>query len=142
MIKIINCTNKNYLKKLQVFLELRRSQKKNVSKKVSKIIKDIKKGGVKALLKYERKFSKNNNIKPSKKEINKAIRMLNPKVKKAIDFSYNKILNFHKKQLKNFKNISYIDKLKNKVINIETAKSEILKVNNVSLCNIDEFEGR
>ena len=58
MIKIINCTNKNYLKKLQVFLELRRSQKKNVSKKVSKIIKDIKKGGVKALLKYERKFSK------------------------------------------------------------------------------------
>ena len=32
-----------------------------------------------------------------------------------------------------------IDKLKNKVINIETAKSEILKVNNVSLCNIDEF---
>ncbi len=115
MIKIINCTNKNYLEKLQVYLELRRFQKKNVSKKVSKIIKDIKKSGFKALLKYERKFSKNNNIKSSKKEINKAIRMLNPKVKKAIDFSYNKILNFHKKQLKNFKNISYIDKLKNKL---------------------------
>ena len=114
MIKIINCTNKNYLKKLQFFLELRRSQKNNELKKVSKIIKDIKKNGVKALLKYERKYSKNNNITSSKKEINKAIKMLNPKVKKAIDFSYNKILNFHKKQLKNFKNISYIDILKNK----------------------------
>lgn len=32
-----------------------------------------------------------------------------------------------------------IDKLKNKVINVETAKNEILKVDNVALCSIDEF---
>ncbi len=115
MIKIINCTNKNYLKKLQSFLELRRSKKNTESKIVSNIINDIKKNGIKALLKYEKKFGKNNNIKPSREEINRAIRKLNPKVKKAIDFSYNKILNFHKKQLKSFKNISYTDKLKNKL---------------------------
>ena len=29
-----------------------------------------------------------------------------------------------------------IDKLKNKVINVETAKNEILKVDNVALCRI------
>ena len=115
MIKIINCTNKNYLKKLDSLLELRRFNKNDKVKIVSKIIQDIKKNGTKALLKYEKKFSKNNTIRVSEKEINKAIRKLNPKVKKAIDFSYNKILNFHKKQLKNFKNISYIDKLKNKL---------------------------
>ena len=32
-----------------------------------------------------------------------------------------------------------IDKLKNKNINVETAKSEILKVDNVGLCSIDEL---
>ena len=32
-----------------------------------------------------------------------------------------------------------IDKLNNKVINVETAKSEILKVDNVGLCSIDEL---
>ncbi len=32
-----------------------------------------------------------------------------------------------------------IDKLNNKVINVETAKSEILKVDNVSLCGINEL---
>ena len=32
-----------------------------------------------------------------------------------------------------------IDKLKNKSINVETAKSEILKVDNVGLCSIDEL---
>ena len=31
------------------------------------------------------------------------------------------------------------DKLKNKNINVETAKSEILKVDNVGLCSIDEL---
>ncbi len=115
MIKKINCSNKNYLKRLQNFLELRRFKKNDELKIVSKIIKDIKKNGFRALLKYEKKFGKNNNISSSKEEINKAIRKLNPKVKEAIDFSYNKILDFHKKQLKNLKNISYIDKLNNKL---------------------------
>tara|TARA_Y100000780_G_scaffold180795_1_gene166433 strand:- start:399 stop:587 length:189 start_codon:yes stop_codon:yes gene_type:complete len=32
-----------------------------------------------------------------------------------------------------------IDKLKNKNIDIETAKNEILKVDNVGLCSIDEL---
>ena len=46
------------------------------------------------MLKYERKFSQNNKIKPSKEEINKSIKSLNPKIKKAIDFAYSRILKF------------------------------------------------
>ena len=115
MIKIINCNSKNYKKKLTTLLEKRRSGKETVSKIVSKILKDIKKNGNKALLKYERRLSKNSNIISTKNEINKAIRNLDPKVKKSIDFAYNKISDFHKKQLKSLKNISYTDKFKNKL---------------------------
>ena len=115
MIKIINCNRNNYKKKLITLLEKRRSGKDAVSKIVVKILKDIKNNGNKALLKYERRLSKNSNIISTKNEINKAIRKLDPKVRKAIDFAYNKILNFHKKQLNNQKNIIYKDKLKNKL---------------------------
>ena len=115
MIKVINSNNKNYLNKLNSLLEKRRSGKKIDTQIVTKILKDIKKNKTKALLKYEKKFSKNKNIKSTNNEINKAIRRLDPKVKKALDFAYNKILNFHKKQLKNLKNISYKDKFNNKL---------------------------
>ena len=47
------------------------------------------------------------------KQINKSIKSLNPKVKKAIDLAYNRIYKFHSFQ--KFKNISYIDKFKNKL---------------------------
>ncbi len=39
--------------------------------------------------------------------------MLDPKVKKAIDFAYQRILKFHK--LQKVKDINYVDKLKNKI---------------------------
>ncbi len=43
MIKILNCKNKNYIKKLIDFLEKRRSRKSINTKIVSEILKDIKK---------------------------------------------------------------------------------------------------
>ena len=46
-------------------------------------------------------------------EINKAIRSLNPNVKKAIDFAYNRILKFHKTQ--KIKNLKYKDSLGNSI---------------------------
>ena len=115
MIKTLNCKSKNYKNKLIKLLELRRSVKSVNTSIVSKILKDIKKNGNKALLKYERRLSQNNNIISTSNEINKVIRSLDPKVKKAIDFAYNKISYFHKKQLKSLKNISYTDNLKNKL---------------------------
>ncbi len=113
MIKQINCNKKNYLDNLIKFLDARRSSKKPENKIISKILSDIKKNKNKALIKYEKKFSKNSQIKPSIKEINNAIKFLDPKIKKAIDFALKRIFNFHIKQ-KN-KNILYKDSLNNKI---------------------------
>ena len=113
MIKVINCKNKNYNKELLSFLDKRRSGKATDTAIVPKILKDIKINGRKALLKYEKKFSKNTEIVPSSQKINKSIKLLNPKIKKAIDFAYDRILKFHSKQ--KIKDIKYVDKFKNKL---------------------------
>ena len=113
MIKIFKCNNSNYTNKLIQFLDKRRNEKNYDVKKVSLIIKDIKKNKTKALLKYEKKFSKNTKIKPTKKEINKSIKSLDPKIKNAIDFAYSRILKFH--SLQKNKNIKYVDKQNNKI---------------------------
>ena len=113
MIKIINCNKKNYLNILTKFLDLRRSGKKNENKTISKILKDIKNNKNKSLLKYEKKFSKNSQIKPSIKQINKAIKSLDPKIKRAIDFAYKRILKFH--SLQKTTDIFYKDNLNNKI---------------------------
>ena len=115
MIKILNCNNKNYINKLIKFLDERRVEKNNDTKVVSKIIKDVKKNKFKALLKYEKRFSNNRNIKLSKYNINKSIKKLDLKVKKAIDYAYSRILKFHLRQAKELKNIVYKDNLKNKL---------------------------
>ena len=80
---------------------------------VSKIIKDIKKNKLKALIKYEKKFSKNTKIKPTQREINQSIETLDSKVKNAIDFAYSRIFKFH--SLQKVKNIKYVDQFKNKI---------------------------
>jgi len=113
MIKVINCNKKNYLNNLTKFLDLRRFEKRIESKIISKILKDIKKNKNKSLLNYEKKFSKNSQIKPSIKQINKAIKSLDPTVKKAIDFAYKRILKFH--NLQKTKDIFYKDNLNNKI---------------------------
>ena len=113
MIKIINCKNKNYKNKLRIFLNKRRSGKSVDTSIVPRILKDIKKNQLKALIKYEKKFSKNKKIKPSLKEINESIKTLDNKVKKAIDFAYFRILKFH--NLQKPKNIKLLDKYKNKI---------------------------
>ena len=112
MIKINKFTNSRSILQLEKVLDKRRGviQNTNIAV-VSKILKDIRKNKNKALIKYEKKFSKNSRIKPSSREINKAIASLNPKVKKAIDYAYNRIFKYH--SLQKVKNISYRDKLKN-----------------------------
>ncbi|MDP7540884.1 MAG: histidinol dehydrogenase [Candidatus Pelagibacter bacterium] len=113
MIKVLNCKKKNYISQLNLLLEKRRSSARINTNIVTKIVSDIKKHKVKALLKYEKRFSNNRQIKPSKEKIRKAIRSLEPKIKKAIDFAYKRILKFHSKQ--KTKNIKYIDNLNNKL---------------------------
>jgi histidinol dehydrogenase len=113
MIKILDCKNSNYLSKLKLILDKRRVGSKINTDIAVKIVNDIKKNKIKALLKYEKKFSKNAKIKPTKTEINNSIRSLDPKIKKAIDFAYSRILKFH--SLQKNKNIKFTDKHKNKI---------------------------
>ena len=111
--KILNSKSKNFDKLLDILLSKRKNKLKSSSVSVTKIINDVKKNGDKAVLKYERKFNKNNIIAPSVKQINNSIRSLDRKVKKAIDDAYVRIYKFH--SLQKFKNISYKDRYNNKI---------------------------
>ena len=111
--KILDGKNRYFDQHLDELLLKRRKLIQNNPISVTKIINDVKKNGDKALLKYERRFNKNNIIVPSVKQINKSIKSLDKKVKKAIDDAYNRIYKFH--SLQKFKNISYKDKYKNKI---------------------------
>lgn len=113
MIKILDSKNSNYLSKLKLILEKRKLGSKINTDSVIKIVKDIKKNKRKALIKYEKKFSKNTKIKPTINEINNSIKSLDPKIKAAIDFAYSRILKFHSFQ--KTKNIKYLDKQNNKI---------------------------
>ena len=111
--KILNSKSKNFDKLLENLLLQRKKKIQSDSVSVTNIIKDVKKNGDKALLKYEKRFNQNNIIIPSLKQIKKSINSLDKKVKKAIDTAYNRIYKFH--SLQKFKNITYTDKLKNKL---------------------------
>ena len=113
MIKILDSKKNNFNSLLDNLLSKRKNKIKFNRNIVVNIIKDIKKNGDKALIKYEKKFSKNSKILSKPIEIKKQIRNLDKKVKKSIDLSYKRIFEFHLKQ--KVKNIYYKDKLQNKL---------------------------
>ena len=113
MVKILNSNNRNFDRELDRLLSNRKSKIQSGSVSVTSIIKDVKKNGDKALLKYEKKFNSNSTIVPTQKQISKSIKSLDKKVKQAIDTAYNRIYKFH--SLQKFNNISYTDKFKNKL---------------------------
>jgi len=113
MVQILDSNNRNFDHKLENLLNKRKNKIKSNSVSVANIIKDVKKNGDKALLKYEKKFNKNSIIVPTSKRISKSIKDLDKKVKLAIDNAFNRIYKFH--SLQKFKNISYTDKFKNKL---------------------------
>ena len=109
--KILNSNSKNFDKTLDSLLLQRKKRVKFNSVSVTSIIKDVKRNGDKALLKYEKKFNQNNIIVPTVKQISKLARSLDKRIKDAIDHAYSRIYKFH--SLQKFKNISYTDSLKN-----------------------------
>ena len=113
MIKILYCNKKNYKSELNKLLLKRQRNIKINGKIVKKIIQEIKLNGDSAIVKYEKKYNKNTEIKINKNKILKNIKTLDPKIKKAIDFSYNRIFKFHSKQ--KIQNYNYKDKLNNKI---------------------------
>ena len=112
MIKVFKY-KKNFIQKLNKFLDNRRLGKNINTSVVPKILKDIKKNKLKALRKYEKRFSQNSEIKLNTTKINQSIKSLDPKIKRAIDFAYKRIFKFHSKQ--KIQDILYKDKYKNKL---------------------------
>ena len=115
MIKFIDCKDKSYLSRVNKILSKRRNAQNQDIKIVKKILNDVRKNELKALKKYEIRFSGNSEIRISNEKLKKSIKKLNPKVKKAIDFAYKRISNFHYRQKKDLKNIYYKDSFGNKL---------------------------
>ena len=67
--KVLNSNSKNFDKNLDSLLLQRKKKVQSNSVSVSSIIKDVKKNGDKALVKYEKRFNKNTIIIPSPKQI-------------------------------------------------------------------------
>ena len=66
MLKLLNANQKNFSKKLEQILNLRKFKQLDQSSSVKKILYEVKKKGDKSVIKYERKFS---NIKSKQKKI-------------------------------------------------------------------------
>ena len=117
MLKFFNANQKGFTKKLELILNVRNLKQRNQSTSVKKILTDVKRQGDKAVIKYEKKFSrissKEKKIKFSKNEINKIIKNLNKDLKKSIDIAYSRIKKFHLKQ--KFLSFKFRDKYKNEL---------------------------
>ena len=110
--KILNSNNKNFYSELDKIINKRKKVNKSNLKIVENIINNVQKNKDRALIAYERKFNNNSKIIPSNKEITQAIKLLDPKIKTAIDETYKRVKDWHSKQKP--KDIYYKDKLNNK----------------------------
>ena len=116
MLKFLNLNNKSLIK-LENLLYLRKQNQNNNSLNIKKILLNVKNEGDKAVIKYERKFSKINSsgkkIKFSEKEIKEISKKIDKKLKKSIDVAFTRIKKFHLKQKSiGFK---YKDQFKNEI---------------------------
>ena len=117
MLKFINYNKKNSLSNLEIILNKRKSTQKNKTLLVKNIISNVKKNGDKAVVEYERKFSKiktrSAKIIFSKKEINEISNKTEKKIKESINLAFNRIKKFHSKQ--KFLPFNLKDKYKNEL---------------------------
>tara|TARA_B100000575_G_C23099942_1_gene634599 strand:+ start:434 stop:1729 length:1296 start_codon:yes stop_codon:yes gene_type:complete len=117
MLKFFNTNRRNYLQKLELIINARKLKQQDQSSSLKKILSDVKKNGDKAVLKYEKRFSKikrnNKRIIFTQKEINQILKSLDVNLKKSIDVAYNRIKFFHSKQ--KFISFKIKDKFKNEL---------------------------
>ena len=117
MLKFFNANQSKSIKKLEIILDSRKLKQQNRSISVKKILLNVKKNGDKAVINYEKKFSKiksnSKKIKFSINEINKISRNINKDLKRSIDIAFDRIKKFHLKQ--KFKSFKFKDKFKNEL---------------------------
>jgi histidinol dehydrogenase len=110
--KTIDSNKKNFYTELDKIINKRKILDKPTLRTVDKIINNVRNKEDRALIHYERKFNNNFKIIPNKKEISKAIRLLDPKIKRAVVETYKIVKDWHLKQKP--KDIFYKDRLNNK----------------------------
>ena len=117
MLKFLNSNQKNFQKKLEFILDSRKIKQRDQSNKIKKILLNVKNKGDKAVISYEKKFSKirlkSKKIKFSKNEISKISRAVDKKLKNSIDLAFKRIKFFHSKQ--KFSSFKYKDRFRNEV---------------------------
>ena len=117
MLKILKYNKKNSFKTLEIFLNKRKIIQRNKTSSVIKIINNVKKDGDKAVIFYEKKFSriktKSRKLFFSNKEINHISKKTDKKIKQAINLAYARIKKFHLKQ--KVKSFTFRDKYKNQL---------------------------
>ena len=117
MLKFLNANQADFGKRLELILNSRKLKQQNKSTTVKKILSDVRKKGDKAVINYEKKFSKikskTKRIKFSKNEINEISKKIDKKLKKSIDLAFSRIKRFHLKQ--KFLSFKYKDKFKNEL---------------------------
>jgi len=117
MLKFLNYNKKKSLNDLKVILNRRKLTQKIETSDVKHIISSVIKNGDKAVINFEKKFSKiknnSNKIVFSKKEINKISKKLDKKIKKSIDIAFERIKKFHNNQ--KFLPFKLKDKYKNEL---------------------------
>ena len=127
MLKFIRYNKNNSSKNLEILLNKRKSVQKNQTSTVIKIIRKVKKNGDKAVINYEKKFSrikaKTTKITFSNKEINYISKKTDKKIKKAIDLAYARIKKFHLKQ--KYFSFKFKDKYKNELSYKYTALEKV-----------------
>ena len=117
MLKLLKLNKKNSFNTLGNILNKRKSTQKNNTTVVQQIISNVKKNGDKAVIKYEKKFSKlkthSAKIIFSKQEVSSIANQVDKKIKLSIDLAFNRIKKFHIKQ--KFSSFRLKDKYKNEL---------------------------
>ena len=115
MLKVFKFDKKKSTRDLEKFLNKRKLVQKNTTSAVANIIKNVKKNGDRAVLNYEKKFSKiktkSNKVFFSNKELNLLVKKTDKKIKQAINLAYTRIKRFHSKQ--KYSSFKLKDKYKN-----------------------------
>ena len=115
MLKVLKFDKKKSTRDLEKFLNKRKLDQKNTTSAVLNIIKNVKKNGDRAVLNYEKKFSKiktkSNKVFFSNKELNLLVKKTDKKIKQAINLAYTRIKRFHSKQ--KYSSFKLKDKYKN-----------------------------
>ena len=114
MLKLVNCNNENYKKKLKKYIENDVLNSETRTELVRKIIAEVRKGGDKSLIALTKKYDKNNfkNIKEievSNKELENSLKLCSKEFLKSTKLAIKRITSYQKKLLP--KNLLYKDNI-------------------------------